>query len=143
MLIYSDNTIPDLVPQVPVIIAAATKQMGPKCSLKTKSAVFAMLRQLVHVTAGGLQPHMDQLMQSVTAAMGDKSSALKLDGLSFLRLLMEVLLRGVQCAAFVTGTALLLRCSCAAPCCLCLLRARIRRWTGVRGGDDDKFEPTT
>jgi hypothetical protein len=33
---------------------------------------------------------MDKLIQSVTAAMGDKSSALKLDGLSFLRLLMEV-----------------------------------------------------
>jgi len=78
-----------LAAKVPTIVGAAVKLMGPKGSAKTKSAVFAMLRQLVTVLPGGLAPHFGALMGAVLGALQDKATGIKLDALVFLRLLLQ------------------------------------------------------
>lgn len=83
------NVNAQLTEKIPAIISAANKQLGAKLPVKTRSSVFGLLKQLVQVVPGLLQPHMDTLIPAITLAMGDKSSALKLDALVFLRQLME------------------------------------------------------
>lgn len=80
------NPVRDLVPKV---IAGITKQLKEK-SVKTRSGAFSLLKELVVVLKGSLSTHIGVLVPGIVAALSDKSSnsTLKIDGLTFLRLLM-------------------------------------------------------
>jgi len=74
--------------KVPVIVKAAQKQLIGN-SLKTKSAIFCMLRTLILVLKGGLTAHLQVILGLVEKAMIEKNQTLKLDALSFLRLTFQ------------------------------------------------------
>lgn len=75
--------------RIPAIVKASTKQLGPKCSLKSKCAVFSMLRGLAHVAPGGLSGQMELLIPCIKQAMEDRNSSLKLETLTLLSQLMS------------------------------------------------------
>eukprot|EP01117_Protostelium_nocturnum_P019172 TRINITY_DN823_c0_g1_i1.p1 TRINITY_DN823_c0_g1~~TRINITY_DN823_c0_g1_i1.p1 ORF type:complete len:1231 (-),score=471.75 TRINITY_DN823_c0_g1_i1:58-3750(-) len=88
---------PELVAQsgplqqlVPKIVTGVTKQLKGK-SLKTRSGVFSLLRELVSVVPGSLGEHISALIPGIQVSLGDKNtdSNLKIETLSFLRLLLQ------------------------------------------------------
>eukprot|EP01114_Cavostelium_apophysatum_P003685 TRINITY_DN1379_c0_g1_i2.p1 TRINITY_DN1379_c0_g1~~TRINITY_DN1379_c0_g1_i2.p1 ORF type:complete len:1235 (-),score=414.71 TRINITY_DN1379_c0_g1_i2:42-3746(-) len=74
---------------VPKVITGITKQLKER-SVKTRSGAFALLKELVTVLKGSLSDNVAALIPGIQAALGDKStnSTLKIDGLTFLRLLL-------------------------------------------------------
>ena len=74
--------------KIPMIIRASQKQLQSS-SVKTKSAVFAMLRTLVNVVQGSLNENLLGLIDTVLKCLSEKNQTLKLDALSFLRLVFE------------------------------------------------------
>ncbi|KAF0689987.1 Aste57867_18631 [Aphanomyces stellatus] len=83
------SCVDQLHSRVGTIISAANKQLGPKTSVATRCAVFAMLRELAKVEHGQLGPYLDAIMPNVLKALEDRNSSLKLDAILFLRLLLS------------------------------------------------------
>ena len=75
--------------KIGAIISAGNKLMGQKGTIKTKTAIFTLLRQLTLAAPGRLESFTSMLVPSLTEALAEKSSALKLEALCFLRLLLE------------------------------------------------------
>jgi len=59
-------------------------------SVKSKSAVFVLLRALVAALHGGLDRYLPKLMGLVEKCLADKQQALRLDALAFLRTALEL-----------------------------------------------------
>ena len=83
------SALPFLRQRVPTLVKAATKQLQGQ-SIKTKSSIFHMLRTLIMVLQGGLEDHLPTLLSCVEGCFSEKSQALKLDALLFLRLAFEM-----------------------------------------------------
>ncbi|TDH72282.1 uncharacterized protein CCR75_003151 [Bremia lactucae] len=85
----SNACIEQLEKRVIAIIVGANKQFGMKASVPSRCAVVAMLSELAMVEHGKLGPYIGRLMPNILHAVEDKHSDLKLDALSFLRLLVD------------------------------------------------------
>lgn len=83
------STFPDLGGKIDHIIHAARKQLQGT-AVKSKSTIFTVLRTLVQVTRGNLEPHLkDLLCDTIKVVSTEKNQTLKLDALLFLHLLFE------------------------------------------------------
>lgn len=74
--------------KVSIIVKASQKQLIGN-SIKSKSAIFCMLRTLILVLKGGLTAHLQLILGLVEKALLEKNQTLKLDALSFLRLTFQ------------------------------------------------------
>jgi len=74
--------------KVPLLVKACQKQLSGN-SIKTKSAIFCMLRTLILVLKGGLTNHLQLILGPVEKAMLEKCQTLKLDALNFLRVTFQ------------------------------------------------------
>lgn len=84
-----DGCLNQLSERVKLIVVGANKQFGQKSSVQSRCAVLALLSELAMVQSGKLGEYVDMLLPNVVHAATDKHSDLKLDALSFLRLLID------------------------------------------------------
>ncbi|CAI5732825.1 unnamed protein product [Hyaloperonospora brassicae] len=71
------------------VVVGANKQFGPKASVLSRCAVLALLSELAMLEYGKLGDYIGLLMPNTLSAVEDKHSDLKLDALTFLRLLVD------------------------------------------------------
>lgn len=84
-----DGCVNELNQRVKLIVVGANKQFGPKASVQSRCAVIALLSELAMVQRGKLGEYVDLIIPNVLHAAADKHSDLKLDALTFLRLLID------------------------------------------------------
>jgi len=77
--------------KVPAIVAASLQQLRARGapSIKTKSAIFQLLRCTASTLKGGLSNFLDDLLAESLKALRDSNQTLKLDVLNFLRVVLE------------------------------------------------------
>ncbi len=89
-LTRQDSAQNHLAEQIPGLISHSIKQLKSK-SVKTRVAIIQMLKELVksQITEGGIENSIQPLMFHIDKCLTDSNSSLKLEGLSFLRLLLQ------------------------------------------------------
>uniref|UniRef100_M4BM79 TATA-binding protein interacting (TIP20) domain-containing protein n=1 Tax=Hyaloperonospora arabidopsidis (strain Emoy2) TaxID=559515 RepID=M4BM79_HYAAE len=85
----SNACMNQLKQRLSAIVSSANKQFGPKVSVSSRCAVLALLSELAMLEHGKLGEHIGLLMPNILSAVEDKHSDLKLDALTFLRLLVD------------------------------------------------------
>ena len=88
----SSATLAALQAGVPQVVSALGKQFATGVStsnVKTKSALFIMMKALTQTLHGGLDAFLELLIAHVQNALADKSQTLKLDALGFLKAVLE------------------------------------------------------
>lgn len=85
----SNACVTQLEQHLNALIVGANKQFGTKASVPSRCAVVAMLSELAMVEHGKLGEYIGRLMPNLLNAVEDKHSDLKLDALTFLRLLVD------------------------------------------------------
>ncbi len=90
-LTRQDSAQSHLSEQIPSLISHSIKQLKSK-SIKTRIAIIQMLKELVNSQSaeGGVESSIQPLMFHIDKCLSDSNSSLKLEGLSFLRLLLQV-----------------------------------------------------
>mmetsp|Transcript_31002 Transcript_31002/g.77547 ORF Transcript_31002/g.77547 Transcript_31002/m.77547 type:complete len:1225 (+) Transcript_31002:85-3759(+) len=88
--IAAEKALPLLKAELSKIIGALKRQLNNR-SVKTRSGVFVLLRELASALPGGLSEHVAALLPAVDKALRDKtaSSALRMEVLGFLRLVLD------------------------------------------------------
>ncbi|KAL3668246.1 hypothetical protein V7S43_006341 [Phytophthora oleae] len=85
----SNACVTQLEQHLNALVVGANKQFGTKASVPSRCAVVAMLSELAMVEHGKLGEYIGRLMPNLLNAVEDKHSDLKLDALTFLRLLVD------------------------------------------------------
>jgi len=83
-----DSPLENLRELVPRIVSTITRQLKQK-SVKTRVGVFSLLKELLLVLPGALADHVPAFIPGIEASLEkNTTSNLKIDGLSFLRILL-------------------------------------------------------
>lgn len=88
--VAAEAVLPLLRAELPRIVSALRRQLAQR-SMKTRSGVFVLLRELATTLRGGLAAHMGVLLPAVERALRDKASTspLRMEVLGFLRLVLD------------------------------------------------------